>query len=263
MKGDGIVPLAIAQSTKIYYEWRQCHPLGGAPGDLPLLLIMGLGGSRLGWGEALLDPLSDACDLLLVDNRGAGRSDKPDGPYSMAQMASDAVAVLDAAGVERAHLFGVSMGGMIAQHVALDHPARVAKLVLGCTFSGGHEAISASDDILDYLSPPLQMAALAAALWGLPASYTPEFIEHERSFLEERMKRLIAEPTPRACVDAQARAIRKTHRTFARLPEISAKTLLITGDRDELIPPQNSDILVERIPHARLHVIDGAAHSFG
>ena len=223
---------------------------------------MGLGGSRLGWGEALLAPLSDAFDLLLVDNRGAGRSDKPDGPYSMAQMASDAVAVLDAAGVERAHVFGVSMGGMIAQHVALDHAGRVAKLVLGCTFPGGHESVRASDDILEYLSPPPEMPPLEAAMWGLPAGYTPEFIECERSFLEERMNMLITEPTPRDCVDAQARAIRKTHRTFARLPEISAETLVLTGNRDVLIPPQNSDILAERIPNARLHVIDDAAHSF-
>lgn len=223
---------------------------------------MGLGGSRLGWGEALLDPLSDAFDLLLFDNRGAGRSDKPDGPYSMAQMASDAVAVLDAAGVERAHVLGVSMGGMIAQHVALDHAERVAKLLLGCTFSGGKEAITASDDILEYLSPPPEMSPLEAAMWGLPAGYTPEFIERERSFLERRMNMLIAEPTPRACVDAQARAIRKTHRTFARLLEINAETLVLTGDRDVLVPPQNSDILAERIPNAHLEIIQGAAHSF-
>ncbi len=223
---------------------------------------MGLGGSRLAWGEALLDPLSDAFDLLLFDNRGAGRSDKPDGPYSMAQMASDAIAVLDAAGVERAHVLGVSMGGMIAQHVALDHAERVAKLALGCTFPGGHESIRASNDILDYLSPPPEMSPLEAAMWGLPADYTPEFIERERSFLEGHMNMLIAEPTPRACVDAQARAIRKTHRTFARLPEINAETLVLTGDRDLLVPPQNSEILAERIPNARLHVIEGAAHSF-
>ncbi len=223
---------------------------------------MGLGGSRLAWGETLLDPLLQRFDLLLLDNRGAGRSDRPDGPYSLPQMAGDAVAVLDAAGVERAHVFGVSMGGMIAQHVALNHPSRVAKLVLGCTFSGGYEAIRASDEVLEYLSPPPQMAPLEAAMWGLPAGYTPEFIERKRSFLEERMKILITEPTPRACVDAQARAIRKTHRTFARLPEIRTETLVLTGDRDLLVPPQNSNVLAERIPNARLEIIEGAAHSF-
>ena len=105
----------------------------------PLLLIHGLGYARWGW-EPVVEPLARSFDVILFDNRGIGESDAPAGPYTAAQMAGDALQVLDEAGVERAHVLGTSLGGMVAQELALAHPERVDKLVLACTTPGGAES---------------------------------------------------------------------------------------------------------------------------
>ena len=114
--------------TRIHYEIRG----QGAP----LALIFGYAGSSRGWGEPFLKLLATRFRTILIDNRGTGESDKPEKPFSMADMAADAASVLDHAGVERAHVMGISMGGMIAQEFALNHPARLRGLVLGCTLCG-------------------------------------------------------------------------------------------------------------------------------
>src|SRR5580704_4755103 len=116
----------------------------------PLLLIMGLGYSLEMWHRSR-PALSAVYRTIVFDNRGVGRSDVPPGPYSIAQMASDAAAVLDAAGIESAHVFGMSMGGMIAQEFALQYPKRVRSLILGCTAAGGPEAVSAEPEVLQIL----------------------------------------------------------------------------------------------------------------
>ena len=105
----------------------------------PLLLVHGLGYARWGW-EPVLPGLAERFDVLLFDNRGIGESDAPPGPYTVAELAGDAVAVLDEAGVERAHVVGTSLGGMVAQELALAHPGRVDRLVLACTTPGGPQA---------------------------------------------------------------------------------------------------------------------------
>src|SRR5215212_7863258 len=104
----------------------------------PLLLIMGLG-ATLEWWARLRPSLTARCRTILFDNRGVGRSDVPAGPYSIPAMADDAAAVLDAAGVGSAHVFGLSMGGYIAQELILRHPGRVRSLILACTSCGGRE----------------------------------------------------------------------------------------------------------------------------
>src|SRR5438128_2110773 len=124
------MPYAIRDGTRIY--WTET----GA-GD-PLLLIMGLGATHE-WWYRLAPIVSERFRTIMHDNRGVGRSDVPPGPYSIADMADDAAAVLDAAGVDGAHVFGASMGGMIAQELVLRHPRRVRSLILGCTACGGRE----------------------------------------------------------------------------------------------------------------------------
>src|ERR1700722_16361597 len=126
------MPLARSDGTRIYWE-------ESGTGE-PLLLIMGLGYSHEMWHRTR--PVVSACyRTILFDNRGVGKSDVPQGAYSIAQMAADAAAVLDAAGVAKAHVFGISMGGMIAQEFAINYPERVSRLVLGCTACGGRNSI--------------------------------------------------------------------------------------------------------------------------
>src|SRR5208283_2140325 len=130
------------QGTKIYWDEQG----QGAP----LLLIMGLGYTSAMWYRTR-PALAQQFRTIAFDNRGVGLSDVPPGPYSIATMASDAAAVLDAAGVARAHVFGVSMGGMIAQEFALQYPARTRSLILGCTSPGGPLAVRAERKVADLL----------------------------------------------------------------------------------------------------------------
>ena len=128
------MPHTSRDGVSLYWEER------GA-GD-PLLLIMGLGVTLEGWSR-LAAELADRYRIILFDNRGVGRSDVPPGPYAISTLAADVAAVLDAAGIDAAHVFGVSMGGMIAQEFALAYPSRVRSLILGCTTCGGRDGVPA------------------------------------------------------------------------------------------------------------------------
>src|SRR5580658_10137848 len=136
------MPYATSSGIRIFWE--------EAGAGEPLLLIMGLGYSHEMWHRTL-PVVSAHYRTILFDNRGVGKSDVPQGAYSVAQMAADAAAVLDAAGIARAHVFGISMGGMIAQEFALNYPERVNRLVLGCTACGGPHSIPAAQKVRDVL----------------------------------------------------------------------------------------------------------------
>jgi len=228
----------------------------------PLLLIMGLNANMLSWGPIIPARLAERYQVILFDNRGAGRTDQPDGPYTMEQMAADAVGLLDALGIASAHVFGGSMGGMIAQHVALNHADRLRKLILGCTMCGGPHAVSAAPEVLAYLVPDPTLSAFEAAWRGVPICYSPEFIAANKSLIEDLLLAACEYPTRSAAYEAQLGAVMNSHDTYDRLPQIQAPTLVLTGNRDVLIPPENSRILAERIPNAQLHEIEGAGHVF-
>lgn len=228
----------------------------------PLLLIMGLNGNLLSWGPLLPARLAERYQVILFDNRGAGRTDQPPGPYSMAQMSDDTAGLLEALGVERAHVFGASMGGMIAQHFALDHAGRLDRLILGCTTCGMAHGVPPAPEVLAYLAPQPDLSPFEAAWRGMPIVYPPEFLEANTPMLEELVRTACQYPTQPHAYEAQLGAVMATHDTYDRLPEIHAPTLALTGTRDVLIPPENSRILAERIPNAQLHEIEGAAHIF-
>jgi len=156
------MPYALSDGTRIFWE-------ESGSGE-PLLLIMGLGYSHEMWHRTR-PVVSAHYRTILFDNRGVGKSDVPQGAYSIAQMAADAAAVLDTAGITKAHVFGMPMGGMIAQEFALNYPERVNRLVLGCTACGGRNAIPAAQNVLDVVMARAKMTPEAGAEAMVPYIY--------------------------------------------------------------------------------------------
>jgi 3-oxoadipate enol-lactonase len=228
----------------------------------PLLMVMGLGGSSAGWAPALVTELARSFRTIIYDNRGTGQSDKPDVPYSLEMFAADAIAILDDLNISRTHLFGVSMGGMIAQEIALRFGLRVQTLTLGCTTCGGKNAVPPPPESVKLLTAPRDGLSDAEVIRrGWPLAYTPEYVKNHRAELEASIPRLLVNATPTFIFKRHLDATYGL-KTYERLPQISIPTLVITGAKDVLIPARNSEIIAERIPGAKLHIIPSAGHAF-
>lgn len=222
----------------------------------PLLLLMGLGGSHRSWGEPFLEALASSFRVLTLDHRGTGRSTRGTAPYTIPQLAADAARALVQLGIERAHVLGLSMGGMVAQELALGNPERVGGLVLASTNPGGRESIWPSAEGRRRFVEGLSLGAPA---WPLVVS--PEFAAAQPETLRRiAVETLMAGTTP-SVLREQASAIRRFS-TWNRLTEISAPTLVIMGDKDILIPPANGRLLKQRIPGAEGAVVRGTGHVF-
>ena len=244
------MPYAIRDGTRIY--WTET----GA-GE-PLLLIMGLGATHE-WWYRLAPIVSERFRTIMHDNRGVGRSDVPPGPYAIADMADDAAAVLDAAGVDEAHVFGASMGGMIAQELVLRHPRRVRSLILGCTACGGRESVPARREVLDALTTRSGMTREQAMRAMVPYIFD---VGTPRDRIEEDLERRLAATVPDEGYLAQLQGIRAWTGTHARLATITVPTLVIHGETDQLVPPENGPILARAIPGATLVMLPRAGHIF-
>jgi pimeloyl-ACP methyl ester carboxylesterase len=226
----------------------------------PLLLIHGLGYARWGW-EPVLPGLAERYDIVLFDNRGIGESDAPPGPYSVVEMAADAVQVLDEAGIERAHVVGTSLGGMIAQELALTHAERVDRLVLACTTPGGPKA---------HPMPQVTVALMAEASTLEPAVALRRFVENALApasvaahpeLVDRIMAHRLETAQQPAAWAAQASA-GATFDAYDRLGELAAPTLVQHGGEDVVVDPQNADLLVELLPDARIEPFPGTGHLF-
>ncbi len=228
----------------------------------PVLMIMGLGASSAAWGPELIQELAKSLRVITFDNRGTGLSDKPDKPYSIEMFADDAAAVLGGLKIPRAHILGVSMGGMIAQEFGLRHAARTATLTLGCTTAGGEHSVPPPPESLKVLTAPrVGVAPEEIIRRGWPLSYTPDYIRSHRAELEARIPALLENPTPPFAFQRQLEAT-YTLKTWDRLPQIKSPTLVVTGAQDVLIPARNSELLASRIPGSKLHLIPNAGHAF-
>jgi pimeloyl-ACP methyl ester carboxylesterase len=227
----------------------------------PLLLINGLGQPSIAWEPAFINDLAQTYQVITYDNRGTGLSDKPDEPYSIAMFAEDAIALLDLLKVPRAHLFGVSMGGMIAQELGAHYQPRVASLILGCTTPGGRNAVAAPPESMKTLEGRAGMTPEEAgrAAWSL--SYSDDYIRTHQAELEDNLQRTISHVTPRFAYERHLQAT-MTLRVFKHLKEITAPTLVVTGRDDVLIPAANSEIIAREIPGAELKIFDNAGHGF-
>ncbi|MBV8775126.1 MAG: alpha/beta hydrolase [Deltaproteobacteria bacterium] len=228
----------------------------------PLLMVMGLGGSSAGWAPELITELARSFRTIVYDNRGTGQSDKPDVPYSLEMFAADAMAILDDLKIDRVHLFGVSMGGMIAQEVALRYGARLQTLTLGCTTFGGKNAVPPPPESIKLLTAPRGgLSDEEVIRRGWPLAYTPEYIKNHRAELEASLPRLLVNATPAFIFKRHLNATYGL-KMYDHLPQIKTPTLVIAGAKDVLFPVRNSEILAERIPGARLHIIQNAGHAF-
>jgi 3-oxoadipate enol-lactonase len=222
--------------------------LGEGP---PLLLIHGLGYARWGW-EPVVEPLSRSFDVILFDNRGIGESDAPPGPYTAAELAGDAVQVLDEAGVARAHVVGTSLGGMVAQELALGRPERVEKLVLACTTPGGPKAFPMPRRTVELMQARATLREYVEN--ALEPDPRPELVDR---ILEHR-ERTAQGFEPWAAQAAAGAAFD----VYDMVGELTAPTLVQHGDGDVVVDPRNGDLLAELIPGARLSTYPGCGHLF-
>lgn len=221
----------------------------------PLVLVHGLGYARWGW-EPVVDLLAERYDVILFDNRGIGESDAPPGPYTCAELAEDTVRLMDDAGVGRAHVLGTSLGGMVAQELALAVPERVEKVVLVCTTPGGSSAAPMPEQTV-------QLLARAGTLEPLDA--LRRFVENALApappadLVERILAHRIETAQPAAAWLSQAAAGAEFD-AWDRLPGLGAPTLVVHGTADVVVDPKNAGLLAERIPNARLELFPGCGH---
>ena len=226
----------------------------------PLLLIMGLGANTTAWSSQV-PAFSREYQVIAFDNRGAGRSDKPNEPYSIGQMADDAHGLLDDLGVGPAHVFGMSLGGMIAQELVLRYPTRVRTLLLGGTMAGGPTAMFAGPEVVQQFISLAGMPLVQALEAGFALLYSEEYIAKNKGELVRRALLNAHLMAPMYAIQRQFMAV-VGFNTVGRLGEIKAPTLVLTGTADRVIPAHNARLLSEGIPDARLAEFEGAGHGF-
>jgi len=248
------MPTVTVSDISIYYE---SHGEGE-----PLVLIMGYGGSSGQWFSQI-PGLSQEYRVVAFDNRGTGRSDKPDVPYTMQMLAEDVSGLLEALAIDAAHVYGVSMGGMIAQELALRHPDKVLSLILGCTSHGGPNSILADAEALAILFDPerAKVPPEQKARDLVPFLYTQKFIDNNPDIVEQYIAKTLEYVTPVLGFRRQAQGI-MAHDTYDRLPQIKVPTLVIAGTADRLIPVENSRLIASRMPNAELVLLENVGHGF-
>jgi 3-oxoadipate enol-lactonase len=244
--------IADSAGVRIAYEVRGSGP--------PVVLVHGLGYARWGW-EPVVPALADEFTVLTFDNRGIGASDVPEGPYSVRVMAGDVVAVLDAAGIDRAHLVGTSLGGMAAQEVAIGWPERVDRLVLACTTPGGGKAFPLPDRTLRLMAEAATLAPEVALRRFVENALADRTVTQRPDLVQRIYEKRVESPPDPSGWQAQA-AAGAAHDAFSRLHEIRAPTLILHGADDGVVDQRNAVILERAIPNARLLLFPDAGHLF-
>lgn len=247
------MPSVDASGTELHY-------LRAGEGE-PLLLIQGMSATHLTWGRPFLDELEGSFDCIVFDNRGMGLSGPAQMPFTIADMAADTLGLLDALELETAHVVGISMGGMIAQELALAHPERIRTLTLGATYCGGPEGTLMAPEDLQMLGAAMASGdrdRVFRAMWEINLS--PGFREDDSRFaaFAEMGSAL---PAPKEVILQQMRAC-GAHDTSARLSAIELPTLVVHGDVDRLLGPGNGRLIASLIPAARLETLEGIGHMF-
>lgn len=254
--------MAIREFAKSHDNLNIRYEIRGA-GE-PVALIMGFSGSMRGWGEPFVAAMEKRFKLILLDNRGTGESDKPDRSWALADMASDIAAVLDHAKIPRAHIYGISMGGMIAQEFALSHASKTRGLVLGCTNCGMGHSIPAAPEAVAALMPVPGASPEEQARKAFAAACGKKFLnsDYGKAYLDQAIADIGKYPvTPIHTFMRQGAAIQGFD-SWERLPQIKSPTLIIHGDDDAIVPCQNAEVLHKRIVGSKSHIIKDAGHMF-
>jgi 3-oxoadipate enol-lactonase len=227
----------------------------------PLLMIMGMSGTALHWGEPFLQILRRDFELIVYDHRGVGASSRLDGGITISQLADDAAGLLVALGIDSAHVLGISMGGMVAQELALARPERVRTLCLGCTYCGGPGSALTPPEVLQRLVAAMASGDRARALhaaWEANVSATTAADpDAYGAYLEISRRRAVAVPVIMAQMQACA-----AHETYERLPRLVVPTLVLHGTEDQILPVQNGRLIASRVPASHLETFPGVGHLF-
>ena len=234
------------------------YHVGGPHDGPPLVLITGLGGLQEGWFRQV-PYFERRYRVVTFDNRGAGRSGVLDVPTTMRDLAEDTVALLDGLGVARAHVWGVSMGGKVAQELALGWPDRVDRLVLGCTTAGERHRVEGA-----HVSRLRDAASLGEQAWlqdVVPVLFGRAYREANAAGMRAFARSRSRHPQDPRGFARQFEAY-ESFDAWDRLPSLTRRTLVITGDEDGLTDPRNSEVLASRLPNAVRYVVRGAGHSF-
>jgi 3-oxoadipate enol-lactonase len=247
------VPTAQTSAAELHYE-------RSGSGE-PLLLIQGMSGTHVSWGEPFLAPLRQSFDVVVFDNRGIGLSAPVDGPFTIAEMAADTAELMAELEMESAHVVGISMGGMIAQELALARPERLRSLTIGCSYCGGPGSQLMPQENLEKIAAGMSSGDRDKAI---RASYevnlSPAFRAEEGRYAAfQQMATTV--PAAREAIELQAQAI-FGHDTSARLGEVAARTLVVHGTEDGVLPYPNGELIASLIPGSRLETFPGVGHMF-
>ena len=227
----------------------------------PLLMIMGMSGTFDHWNAAFIDDLRQDFETIVYDHRGVGASTRLEGPVTIAELAEDAAGLLAALALDSAHVLGISMGGMVAQELALAHPESIRTLALGCTYCGGEGSALTSEDVMRKLAQGMSSGDRERAIRGAwEVNVSPEFAADDDAyarFLEVGRRRAV----PLAAILEQMQAI-ASHNTSVRLPAVAAPTLVLHGTLDQMLPVQNGRMIAGLIPNSRLEIMEGIGHMF-
>jgi len=237
---------------QIYYEMQ-------GEGE-PLILIMGIGGDSTLWAPYQVPEFSTRFQVIVLDNRDAGRSSKTSGSYTVADMADDVAGLMDGLGIERAHILGISMGGMIAQEFALRHPDRLDRLILtgtgAATGRARFDPIMAWDFVKQHDTGGQAFAA-QQFIW----LFSTDFLRNHQ-VVDQTLALFANNPNPFS-LEAYARQAQAylEHDSLDRLGDVKAPTLVISGEQDRLAPPWIGRELAEAIPGAKFHLVEGSGAS--
>lgn len=250
------MPKVTSNGIEIYYE------ITGS--GKPLVLISGLGYPLWQWHK-MVPYLAEHFRVITFDNRGVGQSDKPAGPYSAQMLAADTAGLMDALGIESAAVMGHSMGGFIAQSMALDFSEKVSELILCSTNFGGPHHVPVTPEAFAVLSDTTS-DPLTRFTNGLKVSTAPGWADAHPDIVKEWVDWRVAnpvEPVPYQAQMAIGLALTSEEAAFEnKLPNISVPTLILFGAHDKVVPPENADLLAKQIQGSRIAIIPDAGHFF-
>ncbi|MFD2923152.1 alpha/beta fold hydrolase [Halobacillus naozhouensis] len=248
------MPKIQVRDIQMYYEEKGEGPV--------LVMIMGLGANLDWWGDDFRNDLSREFRTIAFDNRGSGRTDRPTTGYTIANFARDTIELMNKLDIKKAHIMGFSMGGMVAQEIALHYPERVDKLVLGCTNCGGDQQVPADEDVRAWLQKENSGTQGKVKDHLVHILFPHKFASTHKEFIKEVLKWAGKAPIDAMSFQRQLRMIFQWDGNYDRLTGLTVPVLVMHGQEDAIIPAENANILNKMIPESELRLFEGGGHGF-